>query len=234
VPRGPRPGPPPAPLASWSCPETESRRWNEGRSRAARVLPGLQEWQRRQPRPASPGQPNSVAQACRDGTRACFAQVRRLTAAAEPPMKEAGSRPHGGWDLPQKSAACAMRGRRGWQPPRLRPTLVAFLSAPSRHRPPVPRSRQAQAASKRRQGRAPQPTPLDWNVGLLTAPSWTRLRAARTCRPRPQSGREPLREDRPVCPVKASGRAVSPGWAHSIRLGRLPEVASGEVRVTFG
>ena len=229
VPRGLRLGLPRATRFSGWCPETGSPpRQGEKCSRVARVSPGPQE--RPRPRRVSPGQPSPVAQACQDGARPRLALVRCLAAAAAPPMTGGESRPHGDLDLPRTSAAGGMRERPA---PRWGPVVVDLLWAQGRHRFPAPQSRPAQAASARRPGRAPRPIPLDWNVAPALAPSQQRPRAARACRLGPPGRKQPL-PNRPACPVRASGHAVGPAWARSIRLCRLPEAVSGEVRVTFG
>ena len=227
-PRGLRLGLPRATQFSGSCPEPGSPRQGEKCSRVARVSPGPQE--RPRPRRVSPGQPSPVAQACQDGARPRLALVRCLAAAAVPPMTGAESHPRGDWSLPRKSAAGGMRGRPA---PRWGPVVVELLWAQGRHRLPAPQSRPAQAASVRRPGRAPRPIPLDWNADSASAPSQQRPQAARACRLGPP-GRKQSLPNHPACPVRASGHAVGPAWARSIRLCRLPEAVSGEVRVTFG
>jgi hypothetical protein len=228
---GLRLGPPRATWVLGSCPETGSPRQGEKCSQVARVLPGPQE--RPRPRRVSPGQPSPAAQACRAAASAWprFARVRCLAGAAAPPMKGGESHPRGDWDLPRKSAAGGMRGRPA---PHWGPGVVELLWAQGRHRFPAPQSRPAQAASVRRPGRAPRPTPLDWNVAPAPTPRQQRPRAAWACRLGPRAGRKPSLPNRPACLVRASGHAVSPAWARSIRLCRLPEAVSGEVRVTFG
>jgi hypothetical protein len=231
VPCGLRPWLPRATQVLGSCPETESPRQGEECSRVARVSPGPQE--RPQPRRVSPGQPNPVAQARRAAASAWprLALVHCLAAAAAPPMKGAENHPREDWDLPRKSAAGGMRGRPA---SRWGPVVVELLWAQGRHRFPARQSRPAQAASVRRPGRAPRPIPLDWNVEPAPAPRQQRPRAARACRLGLRAGRKPSLPNRPACPVRASGHAVGSAWARSIRLCRLPEAVSGEVRVTFG
>jgi hypothetical protein len=227
VPRGLRLGLPRATQILGSCPETASPHHGEC-SRVALVSPGLQE--RPRPRRVSPGQPSPVAQACQDGARPRLALLRCLAAAAVPPMTGGENRPRGDWDLPRKLEAGGMRGRPA---PRWGPVVVELLWAQGRHRFPARQSRPAQAASAQRQGRAPRPIPLDWNADPSSAPRQQRPRAARACRLEPRAGRKPS-PNRPACPVRASGHAVGSAWARSIRLCRLPEAVSGEVRVTFG
>jgi hypothetical protein len=229
-PRGLRLGLPRATQFSGSCPEPGSPRQGEKCSRVARVSPRPQGPPR--PRRVSPGQPSPVVQAFRAAASAWprLALLRCLAAAAAPPMMGGESRPHGDLDPPRKSAAGGMRGRPA---PRWGPVVVELLWAQGRHRLPAPQSRPAQAASVRRPGRAPRPIPLDWNADSASAPSQQRPRAARACQLGPP-GRKQSLPNQPACPVRASGHAVSPAWARSIRLCRLPEAVSGEVRVTFG
>jgi hypothetical protein len=229
-PRGLRLGLPRATQVLGSCPETASPHRGEECSWVARVSSGPQE--RPRPRRLSPGRPSPVAQACRAAASAWprLALVRCLAGAAASTMKGGESHPRGERDLPRKSAAGGMRGRPA---PRWDPGVAELLWAQGRHRFPAPQSRPAQAASVRRPGRAPRPIPLDWNVAPAPAPSQQRPWVARAC-PLGPPGRKQSLPNQPACSVMASGHAVGPAWARSIRLCRLPEAVSGEVRVTFG
>jgi hypothetical protein len=167
--RGFRPAFPRMTLVSSSCPEAESRRRDEALW-AARVLPEPREPAEGRHRAVSPGQPSRVAQA--DGTppQAGRARVHYLAAAALA-TTGAGCRRHGGLDRPLTWEACGMRGQPAGAALRWRPMPAAARSRPSRRCPSMPRRRRRWATSARQQGRAPQPTPLDWNAGAVSAPS---------------------------------------------------------------
>ena len=86
----------------------------------------------------------------------------------------------------------------------------------------------------RQQGRAPQPTPLDWTAGPVSAPTGRRPRSARVFPPRPWTKKDCFPANPLVGPVQASGQVVRLTSAHPIQLVRLPEATAGEVRMTCG
>ena len=166
--RGFRPASPLTAPVSSSCPETESPRWAEA-PRAARVSPGLEAQQEVWPRIVSRGPASPLDQSHGPQVRPRLAPVHCLTAAALSMTGPACHRPEDR-DLRLKWEACAMPGPRVGATPRW-PLMRAGLRLESSPRwPLIPWHRRPWATSAQQPKRAPQPTPLDWTAGPVSAP----------------------------------------------------------------
>ena len=100
--------------------------------------------------------------------------------------------------------------------------------------PLIPWHRRPWVTSAPQPGRAPQPTPLDWTAGSVSAPSGCRLQSAGVFPPGPRVAQERALTGQLAGRPQASEQVVRPTSAHPIQRVHPPGAASEEVRVTCG